>query len=109
MLIGRRGIVFKAAPPSGGTARTETVLHNWPCANAGGSNESRVVYYNGLLYGTTTFLGNANLGQVSPWRRTVRQQAILNPSSEDTVRTEVSIAKIVHGRWSEIRCGGRWK
>jgi uncharacterized repeat protein (TIGR03803 family) len=58
------GIVFKLAPPSGGGAWTETVLHNWPCANAGGTNESRVVYHNGLLYGTTTFLGSANLGQV---------------------------------------------
>lgn len=57
------GIVFKVAPPSGGGAWTETVLHNWPCANAGGTNESRVLYQNGLLYGTTTFLGSANLGQ----------------------------------------------
>lgn len=32
-------------------------------ANAGDTNESRVVYHNGLLYGTTTFLGSANLGQ----------------------------------------------
>ncbi len=58
------GIAFKVASPSGGGAWTETVLHNWPCGNAGGTNESLVVYHNGLLYGTTTFLGSANLGQV---------------------------------------------
>jgi uncharacterized repeat protein (TIGR03803 family) len=52
------GIVFKVAPPSGGRAWTETVLHNWPCANGGGTNESQVVYHDGLLYGTTTFLGS---------------------------------------------------
>jgi len=41
----------------------ETVLYNWPCVNTGSANESRVVYHNGLLYGTTTYLGSANLGQ----------------------------------------------
>jgi uncharacterized repeat protein (TIGR03803 family) len=58
------GIVFKAAPPSGGGAWTETDLHDWPCVSPGNYNESRVVYQNGLLYGTTTYLGSANLGQV---------------------------------------------
>ena len=58
------GIVFKLAPPSGGGAWTETVLHNWACMNSGNASESRVVYHNGLLYGTTTFEGSANLGQV---------------------------------------------
>ena len=58
------GEVFKVSPSSGAGEWTETVLYNWPCANAGGTNESRVAYHNGLLYGTTTFLGSANLGQV---------------------------------------------
>jgi uncharacterized repeat protein (TIGR03803 family) len=58
------GIVFKVAPPSGGGSWAETVLHNWPCPPPGNADESRVVYYNGLLYGTTTLQGSANLGQV---------------------------------------------
>jgi uncharacterized repeat protein (TIGR03803 family) len=57
------GTVFKLAPPSGGGAWFETVLQDWACANTGSANESRVVYHNGLLYGTTTYLGSADLGQ----------------------------------------------
>ena len=49
---------------SGGGAWTETILEDWACANASTANESRVVYDNGLLYGTTVYLGSANLGQV---------------------------------------------
>ena len=55
------GIVFKVAQSGG--AWTETDLHDWACVSPGNYNESRVVYYNGLLYGTTTYLGSANLGQ----------------------------------------------
>jgi uncharacterized repeat protein (TIGR03803 family) len=58
------GEVFKVSPPSGGGEWTETVLASLPCANGDITNESRVVYHNGLLYGTTIFLGSANLGQV---------------------------------------------
>ena len=57
------GTVFKLAPPSGAGAWTETVLQDWACANTGSANESRVVYHNGLLYGTTVYLGSADLGQ----------------------------------------------
>ena len=56
-------VVFKVAPPSGGGAWTESDLHDWPCVSPGNDNESRVVYQNGLLFGTTTYLGSANLGQ----------------------------------------------
>lgn len=58
------GTVFKLAPPSGGGAWTVTILEDWACANGSTANESRVVYDNGLLYGTTVYLGTANLGQV---------------------------------------------
>ena len=58
------GTVFKLAPPSGGGEWTETILEDWACANSGSTNESRVVYDNGLLYGTTVYLGSKNLGQV---------------------------------------------
>jgi len=55
------GTVFKLAPPSGGGAWTETVLHNWPSSGQN-PNASIVVFHNGLLYGTTTYLGAADLG-----------------------------------------------
>jgi uncharacterized repeat protein (TIGR03803 family) len=58
------GTVFKLAPASGGGEWTETILQDWACANSGSTNESRVVYDNGLLYGTTIYLGSKNLGQV---------------------------------------------
>lgn len=57
------GTVFKLAPVSGGGEWTETILQDWACPNSGSTNESRVVYDNGLLYGTTIYLGSANLGQ----------------------------------------------
>ena len=56
------GIVFKVAQSGG--AWTETDLHDWPCFSQAEAAESRVVYHNGLLYGTTTYLGSANLGTV---------------------------------------------
>jgi hypothetical protein len=57
------GTVFKLAPPSGGGAWTETVLYD--LANSGQNpNASVVVFRNGLLYGTTEFLGAANVGSV---------------------------------------------
>ena len=55
------GTVFKLAPPSGGGAWTETVLHEW--SNSGQNpNSSIVMFHNGLLYGTTLFLGAADVG-----------------------------------------------
>jgi hypothetical protein len=57
------GTVFKLAPPSGGGGWTETVLHDWP--NSGQNpNSSIVVFHNGLLYGTTTYLGALDVGSV---------------------------------------------
>ena len=57
------GTVFKLAPPSKGNSWTETVLAS--LANSGQSpNASMVVFRNGLLYGTTLYLGAANLGSV---------------------------------------------
>ena len=54
------GTIFKLAPPSGGSAWTETVLFSWP----NNPQSSIVVFRNGLLYGTTFFLGAANVGSV---------------------------------------------
>lgn len=56
------GTVFKLAPPSKGNSWTETVLTSLP--NSGQTNASMVVFRNGLLYGTTLYLGTANLGSV---------------------------------------------
>ena len=55
------GNVFKLAPPSGSGGWTETVLHDWP-EQPQSPNASEVVFYNGLLYGTTLNLGSANDG-----------------------------------------------
>lgn len=55
------GTVFKLAPPSKGESWTETVLTS--LANSGQNpNASMMVFRNGLLYGTTLYLGTANLG-----------------------------------------------
>ncbi len=57
------GTVFKLAPPTGGGAWTETILHN--LGNSGQSpNESSVTLHNGLLFGLTFYLGSADLGSV---------------------------------------------
>ena len=53
-----------AAPVARSSARglycvPEATISNRP----GQPAQSRVVYHNGLLYGTTTYLGSANLGQ----------------------------------------------
>jgi len=56
------GTIFKLAPPAGG-AWTETVLHD--LGNSGQNpNSSLVVFHNGLLYGTTTYLGALDVGSV---------------------------------------------
>ncbi len=55
------GTVFKLAPPSGSGAWTETVLNNWPSSGQN-PNASIVVFNNGLLYGTTFYLGAADVG-----------------------------------------------
>ena len=52
------GTIFKLAPPSRGSAWTETVLFSWP----NNPQSSIVVFSNGLLYGTTFNLGAANVG-----------------------------------------------
>jgi hypothetical protein len=57
------GTVFKLAPPSGGGAWTETVLHSWP-NNRQFPYETVVVLHSGLLYGTTDTLGTKKLGSV---------------------------------------------
>ena len=56
------GAMFKLAPPSGG-GWTETILYNLGNSNQN-PNSSMVQFHNGLLYGTTTYLGAADLGQV---------------------------------------------
>jgi len=57
------GTIFKLAPPSGGGAWTETILQD--LGNSGQNpNSSMVQFHNGLLYGTTTYLGASDLGQV---------------------------------------------
>jgi len=57
------GTVFKLAPPSGGGAWTETVLRD--LGNSGQNpNSSIVQFHNGLLYGTTTYLGASDVGSV---------------------------------------------
>jgi hypothetical protein len=51
------------APPSGGGKWTETVLHE--LGNSGQNpNASLVVFHNGLLFGTTTYLGALDAGPV---------------------------------------------
>lgn len=54
------GIIFKLAPPSGGGKWTETVLDDF--GNSGQTNDAIVTLHNGLLFGTTTFLGSADVG-----------------------------------------------
>lgn len=55
------GTVFKLAPPSTGKSWTETVLTSLP--NSGQNpNASIGVFRNRLLYGTTLYLGSADLG-----------------------------------------------
>jgi uncharacterized repeat protein (TIGR03803 family) len=54
------GTIFKLAPPSGGGAWSETVLYAWPS----NPQSSIVVFKGGLLYGTTFYLGAANVGSV---------------------------------------------
>jgi len=57
------GTIFKLAPPSNGGKWTETVLHD--LGNSGQDpNASIVVFRNGLLYGTTTYLGALDAGSV---------------------------------------------
>jgi hypothetical protein len=57
------GTIFKLAPPSGGGGWTETVLHD--LGNSGQTpNSSIVQFHNGLLYGTTTYLGASDAGSV---------------------------------------------
>jgi len=57
------GTIFKLAPPTGGGGWTGTVLHD--LGNSGQDpNGSLVVLHNGLLYGTTTYLGASDLGSV---------------------------------------------
>ena len=56
------GAMFKLAPPSGG-GWTETILYNLGNSNQN-PNSSMVQFHNGLLYGTTTYLGASDLGQV---------------------------------------------
>jgi uncharacterized repeat protein (TIGR03803 family) len=58
------GTVFKVAPPSSGSGPwTETVLED--LGNSGQNpNSSIVVFHNGLLYGTTTYLGASDVGSV---------------------------------------------
>lgn len=56
------GTIFKLAPLGGG-AWTETVLHD--LGNSGQNPNSSIVQFeNGLLYGTTTYLGASDLGSV---------------------------------------------
>jgi uncharacterized repeat protein (TIGR03803 family) len=60
---GSCGIIFKLAPPVGGGQWTETVLHD--LGNSGQDPNGCIVYFrNGLLYGTTMFLGSADEGTV---------------------------------------------
>ena len=57
------GTVFKLSPPMNGGKWTESVLHN--LGNSGQNpNSSLVTFHDGLLYGTTTFLGAADIGTV---------------------------------------------
>ena len=57
------GLVFKLQPVAGKTTWKETVLRAWP--NSGQApNGSIVIYNDGLLYGTTLFLGADNVGSV---------------------------------------------
>jgi hypothetical protein len=57
------GTIFKLAPPSSGGAWTETILHD--LGNSGQNpNSSIVIFHNGLLYGTTTYLGASDVGSV---------------------------------------------
>jgi len=57
------GTIFKLAPPSGGGSWTETILED--LGNSGQNpNSSIVIFHNGLLYGTTTYLGASDVGSV---------------------------------------------
>ena len=56
------GAMFKLAPPSGG-GWTETILYNLGNSNQN-PNSSMVQFHDGLLFGTTTYLGASDLGQV---------------------------------------------
>jgi uncharacterized repeat protein (TIGR03803 family) len=57
------GTIFKLSPPSSGGKWTETVLHE--LGNSGQNpNASLVVCHNGLLFGTTTYLGALDVGSV---------------------------------------------
>jgi uncharacterized repeat protein (TIGR03803 family) len=57
------GTIFKLAPPSGHGGWTETVLHDLGVSGQN-PNSSFVVFHNGLLFGTTTYLGAADVGSV---------------------------------------------
>jgi uncharacterized repeat protein (TIGR03803 family) len=57
------GTIFKLAPPSGGGPWTETVLHDLGNSRQN-PNGSLVLFHNGLLYGTTTYLGASDVGSV---------------------------------------------
>ena len=57
------GTIFKLAPPSSGGGWTESVLYK--LGNSGQNPNSSVVdFHNGLLFGTTTYLGARNVGSV---------------------------------------------
>jgi hypothetical protein len=57
------GAIFKLSPPAHGGAWTERVLYD--LANSGQNPNSSIVQFsNGLLYGTTTYLGGSNAGSV---------------------------------------------
>ena len=57
------GTIFKLSPASSGAKWTETVLHE--LGNSGQNpNSSIVVFHNGLLYGTTSYLGALDAGSV---------------------------------------------
>jgi hypothetical protein len=57
------GTIFKLSPPVNGGGWTESVLRD--LGNSGQNpNSSLVIFHNGLLYGTTTFLGASDVGTV---------------------------------------------
>jgi hypothetical protein len=57
------GTIFKLAPPTGGHGWSESVL--FELGNSGQNpNSSLVQFHNGLLYGTTTYLGASDVGSV---------------------------------------------
>jgi hypothetical protein len=57
------GTIFKLAPPSGGASWTETILYDLGISGQN-PNSSIVIFHNGLLYGTTTYLGASDVGSV---------------------------------------------